>query len=165
MNSSLLFAASITEEPTSVNAALNSLAEFKCSTTGLSMLWFLNGEPAIQEGGITIDNSHLTGGGVEGTLTIPASEEYNNTEIVCRVENTDLTDEFTQTATLVVQGKKQPNGLHEPIRESCSSALGPHCFSPHYLGTVKVLAMIVATYNVHVHNTYVFTRIILRHFR
>ena len=121
MNSSLLFAASITEEPTSVNAALNSFAEFKCSATGLSVLWFLNGEPAIQEGGITIDNSHLTGGGIEGTLTIPASEEYNNTEIVCRVENTDLTHEFTQPATLVVQGKKQlPHGME------CMNPLGNH---------------------------------------
>ena len=118
MNSSLLFAASITEEPTSVNAALNSFAEFKCSTTGLSVLWFLNGEPALQEGDIAVHTAHAIGGGIEGTLTIPASEEYNNTEIVCRVENTDLTQEFTQPATLVVQGKKQPNGLHEPIRES-----------------------------------------------
>ena len=117
MNSSLLFAASITEEPTSVNAALNSFAEFKCSTTGLSLLWLMNRKPALQEGDITIDISHAIGD-IEGTLTIFASEEYNNTEIVCRVENTDLTQEFTQPATLVVQGKKQPNGLHEPIRES-----------------------------------------------
>ena len=98
------------------------------------MLWLVNGKPAIQDkGDITIIISHATGV-IEGTLTIPASEEYNNTEIVCRVENTDLTHEFTQPATLVVQGKKQPNGMHEPIRELCSSALGPHCFSPHYLG-------------------------------
>ena len=98
-------AAYITEEPTSVNATLNSIVEFNCVTTRANLFWLVNGTLVV---GSANDITHMaspTHDGIEGILYIPASVKYNNTEIVCQALTTNFTREPSEPASLLVQGR------------------------------------------------------------
>ena len=114
VNSSVVFPvhAGFIQTPTSLNTTLGSVVEFKCVTTGLSVIFTVNGTPAseqeiYQEHNITFKTQPLSGQSIEGILSIPATKENNNTEIVCRVI-TSSDDEFSDPVELKVQGECLP---------------------------------------------------------
>ena len=88
--------------PTSVNATLGFTTTFHCSTTTGMVTWLVNGSSALNRPDITINN----GGGMLH-LHVPATEEYNNTNVTCVVfffvgmESEHL---FSAPAVLRVQG-------------------------------------------------------------
>ena len=86
-----------------MNASLNSSVEFKCVTTGVVLFWVVNGEHGLED-----DITYVvfpTPGHIEGILYVPASVKYNNTEIVCQALTTNFTQEFSEPASLLVQGR------------------------------------------------------------
>ena len=88
--------------PTSVNATLGSTATFNCSATAGAVDWMVNGSLLTQL------NTDITTSSVGPTfcLHIPATEKYNNTNVICRLailgENGD--DLYSDPVVLRVQG-------------------------------------------------------------
>ena len=70
--------------PTSVNAILGSTATFNCSATAGAVVWMVNGSLLTQ---LNTDNTDIRTSSVGPTfcLHIPATEKYNNTNVVCRL--------------------------------------------------------------------------------
>ena len=71
------------------------------------MGWLVDGTsaftPEIAARNITANSQQLPNGGIEGTLTIPATEANNNTEIVCQIIS--ISDRINSTpAILTIQG-------------------------------------------------------------
>ena len=71
------------------------------------MAWFVDGTSAfaaeIAARNIIPFSQQLPGGGAEGTLTVPATETNNNTEIVCQIFT--ISDRINSTpAILTIQG-------------------------------------------------------------
>jgi len=71
-----------TSIPTSVNATLGSTATFNCSVRTGGIFWVVNDS--------TLPDLHIaditsSGGHDRATLHIPATEEYNNTNVTCSV--------------------------------------------------------------------------------
>ena len=99
----------ITEAPTSVTSTLGSVAKFKCVTGGSAVTWLVDGmaasKQAIQDRGITFRNPSRPGGGIDSTISVRASEENNNTVLVCRVNTGDSRNVVdSDPAVLKVQG-------------------------------------------------------------
>ena len=68
--------------PTSVNATLGSTATFTCSATTGLLGWIVNGSPIteLNETDITTSSDRSI-----FALHIPATEEHNNTNVLCSV--------------------------------------------------------------------------------
>ena len=87
--------------PTSVNATLGSNATFNCSVTTGLIGWQVNGSLLSQLNAQNITASQV---GHTRFLHIPATEEYNNTEVVCILAIVGGGDNFSDPAVLQVQG-------------------------------------------------------------
>jgi len=97
-----LFPAFVTT-PTSVNATLGSNPTFTCSATTGTIDWRLNGSLLTE---LNRTNIRVTSSGSTFSLHVPATEEYNNTVVVCEVILRDpfLHIEASNPAVLRVQG-------------------------------------------------------------
>ena len=88
--------------PTSVNATLGSTATFSCSATTGTIDWRVNGSLLTELNQTDIKTSY-----VEGThfMNLSATEEYNNTAVVCEVIlRVPLSINTSDPAVLRVQG-------------------------------------------------------------
>ena len=78
--------------PKNTTDALGSTAVLHCVTTTqpgiLTVAWIVDGvstaDPEIVSRGITPNIGTLSTGAFEGNLSIPATENNNNTEVICR---------------------------------------------------------------------------------
>ena len=97
-----LFPAFVTT-PTSVNATLGSTVTFTCSATTGSVGWLVNGSLLTE---LNRTDIRATSSGSTFSLHVPATEEYNNTVVVCEVILRDpiLDIEASSPAVLRVQG-------------------------------------------------------------
>ena len=93
-----------TSIPTSVNATLGSTATFNCSATAGALTWLVNGSLLLQLNIPDITTSNI---GRLSFLHVPATEEYNNTNMTCVVftlNHRETEDLFSDPAILRVQG-------------------------------------------------------------
>ena len=91
--------------PTSVNATLGSNATFNCSANATTVTydWLVNGS-RLTELNNQSDISTSYDGGTH-SIYLPATEEYNNSVVVCEVVIRDpLSVETSDPAVLRVQG-------------------------------------------------------------
>lgn len=88
--------------PMPVTATLGSTATFNCSATS-TITWIFNGTVLEELNALDIKTSYL---GRTRSLHVPATEEYNNTAVVCEVviRNPMLRIESSDPAVLRVQG-------------------------------------------------------------
>ena len=97
----------ITVSPKSVNASLNSVAEFNCTAIANSFVWKANGVK-INEGIGMITQPILLNETLnifKSTLRIMASSTDNAAEIICiAVKVTPLSSDESGPALLLVQG-------------------------------------------------------------
>ena len=85
-----------------MNAILGSTAVFSCSATGGTIDWMIN-QMLLSELGSS--DVLATSRGSMFFLQVPATEEYNNTVVVCEVVIRDpLSVETSDPAVLRVQG-------------------------------------------------------------
>ena len=87
--------------PTSVNATLRSTATFTCSASTGGIVWIVNGS-LLTELNTRDITANIAGG--TSTLHIPATEEYNNTEVTCAVAILGGEDLYSDPVVLKVQG-------------------------------------------------------------
>ena len=87
--------------PTSVNATLRSTATFTCSASTGGIVWIVNGSllTELNTRDITTSNDGNT-----FSLHIPATEEYNNTEVTCAIAILGGEDLYSDPVVLKVQG-------------------------------------------------------------
>ena len=88
--------------PTSVNATLGSATTFNCSATTGVIGWIVNGSLLTQLGAQDISISQVA---MTSVLHVPASEEYNNTVVVCAVAILHGDDLYSDPVVLSVQGR------------------------------------------------------------
>ena len=88
--------------PASLNATLGSTAVFNCSATRGHIDWMVNGSLLSELGSSDVI---ATSRGSMFFLQVPATEEYNNTVVVCEVViRVPLSVETSDPAVLRVQG-------------------------------------------------------------
>ena len=87
--------------PTSVNATLESTATFTCSASRGLVGWIVNGSLFTE-----LDTTDVTANSASktSTLHIPATEEYNNTEVTCAIAILGGEDLYSDPVVLKVQG-------------------------------------------------------------
>ena len=87
--------------PTSVNATLGSTATFNCDVTTGVVAWILNG--SLLAG---LNAPDIKANQVENmfVLNIPATEEYNNTNVTCALAVLGGNDTYSDPVVLKVQG-------------------------------------------------------------
>ena len=99
------------QSPKNTTAGLGFPAVFECAAVAqpdvVAMAWFVDGTsaitPEIADRNITAISQQLPS--IGGTLTVPATEANNNTEIVCRIIT--ISDRIDSTpAILAIQGIK-----------------------------------------------------------
>ena len=95
--------------PTSVNATLGSTATFTCSASRGSITWIVNGS-TLQELNRTDIRVSPTG----TSLYIPATEAYNNTNVLCSVAIRGVGFLDSDPVVLRVQGMLLP--IYSPHR-------------------------------------------------
>ena len=76
-----LFLAFVTT-PSSINATLGSTATFSCSATTGVIVWRVNGSLLTE---LVTPDIITTSSGSAFSLHVPATEEYNNTVVVCEL--------------------------------------------------------------------------------
>ena len=105
--------------PTSVNATLGSTATFNCSATKGLIGWLVNGLP------LTVLNLTANSVGNIHSLHVPATERYNNTDVVCGVFfRSPFSNETSDPAVLRVQGmftKITQCAYTSPVLRPCPS--------------------------------------------
>ena len=87
--------------PTSVNVTLGSTATFSCEVTNGSVTWQINGSLLSQLNARDISQNHVQ---YTYFLYVPATEEYNNTVVVCSAAIIVGEDVHSDPAVLRVQG-------------------------------------------------------------
>ena len=87
--------------PTSVNATLGSATTFNCSADAGVIGWIVNGSLLTQLGAQDISISQVA---MTSVLHVPATEEYNNTVMVCVLAILGGNDRYSDPAVLRVQG-------------------------------------------------------------
>ena len=88
--------------PTSVNATLRSTATFNCSVTTGTIDWRVNGSLLTE---LSTHDIAISKVGTTFSLHVQATEEYNNTLVVCEVILRDpLSINRSDPAVLRVQG-------------------------------------------------------------
>ena len=87
--------------PTSVNATLGFTATFNCSADAGVIGWIVNGSLLTQLGAQDISISQVA---MTSVLHVPATEEYNNTVMVCVLAILGGNDRYSDPAVLRVQG-------------------------------------------------------------
>ena len=87
--------------PTSVNATLGSTATFACSASTGVIAWIVNGSLFTE---LNTRDIATTSAGNILALHIPATEEYNNTEVTCAVAILGGEDLYSDPVVLKVQG-------------------------------------------------------------
>ena len=87
--------------PTSVNATLGSTATFNCSVTTSQPGWLVNGSPLSQLNTPKITTSSA---GRIYSLHVPATEEYNNTVVMCVLVILGGQNLYSDPVVLRVQG-------------------------------------------------------------
>ena len=87
--------------PTSVNVTFRSSATFSCSVTTGIVTWQVNGSLLSQ-----LNAQDISENQVRNTLFlhVPATEEYNNTVVVCSAAIIVGDDVYSDPAVLRVQG-------------------------------------------------------------
>ena len=95
----LLFCiAAFVSTPTSVNATLGSTATFNCSATTGVVGWLVNGSTLTELDSPFLSTSTFS-------LNVSATEEYNNTVVICQLFLRDpFSVETSEPAVLGVQG-------------------------------------------------------------
>ena len=93
--------AAFVSNPTSVNATLGSTATFECSVTTGLIGWQVNGSLLSD---LSAPNISISQVGRTRFLHIPATEEYNNTVVVCILAIVGGDDLYSDPAVLQVQG-------------------------------------------------------------
>ena len=88
-----------------MNATLGSRSDFRCASTGMTVIWTVNGvatnKPKVMKRNISVSYD----GASRSTLHILASAENNNSVIVCTaVDEPTLTPFPTMPAVLKIQG-------------------------------------------------------------
>ena len=87
--------------PTSVNATLGSTATFNCSITTGVVAWMVNRSLLSELNTPNITASQV---GRISFLHVPASEEYNSTNVICVLAIIGGDDQFSDPVVLRVQG-------------------------------------------------------------
>ena len=95
-----------------ITAALDTIATFNCITSPesgvLAAVWLIDGENGFYSEAanneIKIKSQAGPIGGIEGTLDILATENNNNTEIVCRIIFNVNSSIDSSTVILAIQG-------------------------------------------------------------
>ena len=95
--------------PTSVNATLGSTATFTCSSIRGVIGWLVNGHLA----GLNTPSIKASSVGDTSTLRIPATEEYNNTNVLCFVYIREEGVNDSDPVVLQVQGMLLP--IYSPL--------------------------------------------------
>ena len=99
----------IISSPTSVNATLGSTANFSCTITTGVVAWKLNGSLLT-----VLNRSDIRAEQVENifVLHIPATEEYNNTVVVCALAVLGGDNLYSDPVVLRVQGMEKVVNRH-----------------------------------------------------
>jgi len=87
--------------PTSVNATLGSTATFSCSASAGGIIWLVNGSTLFE---LNITDITTNSTGDTSSVHIPATEEYNNTNVICSVAIRGVGFEDSGPVVLRVQG-------------------------------------------------------------
>ena len=87
--------------PTSVNAKLGSNATFRCSATTGVVAWIVNGSLLTE-----LNQPGISASQVRSMffLTVPATEKYNNTVVVCALLLLVGNDLYSDPVVLKIQG-------------------------------------------------------------
>ena len=98
----VLTTAAFVSTPSSVNATLGSTVTFNCSATTGTVAWIVNGSLLSE-----LNTPDITAIQVGSTffLVIPATEEYNNTNVTCAVAIFGGDDLYSDPVVLKVQGQ------------------------------------------------------------
>jgi len=102
LNVAVTIQAAFISNPTSVNATLGSTATFSCSASTGGIIWLVNGS-TVSELNITDITTNTTGD--TSSLHIPATEQYNNTNVICSVAIHAVGFLDSDPVVLQVQGK------------------------------------------------------------
>ena len=97
----LLSTAAFVSTPSSVNATLGSTAIFNCSPTTGVVGWIVNGSLLSELNTPDITAIHV---GSTFFLDIPATEQYNNTNVTCAVAILGGDNLYSDPVVLKVQG-------------------------------------------------------------
>ena len=95
-----------------MNVIVNSPVQFSCAGVGIGIVYIINATFATdenlvnkgftQQAGIDILDNNL----IRRNLSLTSAKiSLNNTEIMCRVESTDGTYDYSPSSTLMIQGK------------------------------------------------------------
>ena len=100
----------IISSPRSVNATLGSTANFSCSITTGVVAWILNGSLLS-----VLNAADITAEQVENifVLHVPATEEYNNTNVTCGLAILGGDDLHSDPVVLRVQGMSCTFKIHQ----------------------------------------------------
>jgi len=91
--------------PTSVNATLESTATFTCSASAGGIIWMVNESTLLE-----LNTTNITTSSADKifALHIPATEEYNNTNVSCSVAIRGVGFLDSDLVVLRVQGMLLP---------------------------------------------------------
>ena len=107
-----VYLSAIIRTPSSVNATLGSTATFTCSASRGFITWIVNGSTLLELDAPDILISYY---GSSFILHIPATEEYNNTNVICSVAIRGVGFLDSDLVVLQVQGMLLP--IYSPHME------------------------------------------------
>ena len=96
----ILYTPGFVTTPTSVNATLGSTATFNCNVTTSQPGWLVNGSPLSQ---LNTPDITTSSAGRIYSLHVPATAEYNNTNVTCVLAILDEQNLYSDPVVLRVQ--------------------------------------------------------------